>query len=192
MPYIPLNAGSYNCEAAVLWLHFSCSALRTPNDINNLEEEVLKMKYFKHPNVMSLIGVCENFCGGPSVVMPFMSNGSVLDYLKRERKSLVLDAEEEKSTVCIIMWSNNLDPLQCIGISNASLPNTALCFLAHLYVAYNDVFQSTYILHGPTLSIMCCILTTIITYCCVMYYRFLVFSLFSWECVYKLLREWST
>ena len=58
------------------------------------------MQYFKHPNVMSLIGVCENFCGGPAVVMPFMANGSVLDYLRRERKNLVLDAEAEKSMVC--------------------------------------------------------------------------------------------
>jgi len=48
------------------------------------------MQSFKHPNVMSLIGVCENFCGGPAIVMPFMANGSVLDYLRRERKSLVL------------------------------------------------------------------------------------------------------
>ena len=78
-----------------------CSGLGTPSDIHNLEEEVLKMQYFKHPNVMSLIGVCENFCGGPAVVMPFMANGSVLDYLRSERKSLVLDAEAEKSTVCI-------------------------------------------------------------------------------------------
>ena len=77
------------------------SGLVTPNDIHNLEEEVLKMQYFKHPNVMSLIGVCENVCGGPAVVMPFMANGSVLDYLRRERKSLVLDAEEEKSVVCV-------------------------------------------------------------------------------------------
>ena len=61
------------------------------------------MQYFKHPNVMSLIGVCENFCGGPAVVMPFMANGSVLDYLRRERKSLVLDAEEEKSAVCTVI-----------------------------------------------------------------------------------------
>ena len=88
----------------------------TPNDSLNLEEEVLKMQYFKHPNVMSLIGVCENFCGGPAVVMPFMANGSVLDYLRRERKSLVLDAEAEKSMVCICIltvWTH-------CGISNSS------------------------------------------------------------------------
>ena len=51
---------------------------------------------------MSLIGVCENFCGGPAEVMPFMANGSVLDYLRRERKSLVLGAvAENRCIVCI-------------------------------------------------------------------------------------------
>lgn len=74
------------------------------------------MQYFKHPNVMSLIGVCENFCGGPAVVMPFMANGSVLDYLRRERKSLVLDAEAEKSMVCICI----LTVWTLCGISNSS------------------------------------------------------------------------
>ena len=71
----------------------------TPNDIHILKEEVLKMQSFKHPNVMSLIGVCENFCGGPTVVMPFMANGSTLDYLKKERKSLMLDGEAKGNTV---------------------------------------------------------------------------------------------
>ena len=61
---------------------FTHSDVVTPNDIHNLKEEVLKMQSFKHPNVMSLIGVCENFCGGPAVVMPFMANGSILDYLR--------------------------------------------------------------------------------------------------------------
>ena len=46
---------------------------------------------------MSLIGVGENFCGGPAVVMPFMANGSVLDYLKREQKSSVQGAVAENS-----------------------------------------------------------------------------------------------
>ena len=76
----------------------------TPNDIHILKEEVLKMQSFKHPNVMSLIGVCENFCGGPAVVMPFMANGSTLDYLKRERKSLMLDGEAEGSMVRCMLF----------------------------------------------------------------------------------------
>ena len=100
-------------------MHF-CSGVGTPNDSLNLEEEVLKMQYFKHSNVMSLIGVCENFCGGPAVVMPFMANGSVLDYLRRERKNLVLDAEAEKSMVCTCLTAWTL-----CRISNSSLLNTA-------------------------------------------------------------------
>ena len=79
---------------------FTHSDVVTPNDIHNLKEEVLKMQSFKHPNVMSLIGVCENFCGGPAVVMPFMANGSTLDYLRRERRNLMLDGEAEGSMVC--------------------------------------------------------------------------------------------
>ena len=58
------------------------------------------MQSFKHPNVMSLIGVCENLSGGPAVVMPFMANGSVLDYLKKNRKNLLLDTTAEETMVC--------------------------------------------------------------------------------------------
>ena len=90
------------------YLLLSCifySGLFTPNDIYNLEEEVLKMQSFKHPNVMSLIGVCENLSGGPAVVMPFMANGSVLDYLKKNRKNLVLDAKAKENTVRVITYS---------------------------------------------------------------------------------------
>ena len=63
------------------------------------------MQSFKHPNVMSLIGVCENLSGGPAVVMPFMANGSVLDYLKKNRKIVVLDSKEKESMVRLVMYS---------------------------------------------------------------------------------------
>ena len=46
------------------------------------------MKDFKHRHVMPLIGVC--FDSGVGVVMPYMANGSVLNYLKKERESLLL------------------------------------------------------------------------------------------------------
>ena len=75
----------------------------TSNDIHKLEEEVLKMVSFKHPNVMTLIGVCENLSGGPAIVMPYMANGSVLDYLRRERRNLVLHARAKESMVCVVM-----------------------------------------------------------------------------------------
>ena len=52
--------------------------------------EVVKMKDFQHLNVMSLIGVCLDAGPGVSIVMPFMANGSLLDYLKKERDTLYL------------------------------------------------------------------------------------------------------
>lgn len=44
-----------------------------------------KMKKFNHPNVMNLIGVCIEVGKQPFIVMPFMANGSLLAYLKKER-----------------------------------------------------------------------------------------------------------
>ena len=42
---------------------------------------------FRHPNVMSLIGMC--FDGEmPLLIMPFMSGGSVLDYVTQNRENL--------------------------------------------------------------------------------------------------------
>ena len=60
--------------------------------------EVSQMQDLSHPNVMSLIGVCVDSSQGPSIIMPYMANGSLLDYLKKERKSLHLmfDAEIEE------------------------------------------------------------------------------------------------
>ncbi|XP_064389993.1 uncharacterized protein LOC135337904 [Halichondria panicea] len=59
-------------------------------DIQFLMSEIIKMKDFNHPHVMPLIGVCLDAGPGVSMVMPHMTNGSVLDYLKKERSGLKL------------------------------------------------------------------------------------------------------
>ena len=61
-------------------------------------EESLKMKNFQHQNVMGLIGLCLDAGPVPYIVMPYMANGSLLHFLKKERKNLVLstDADEEQ------------------------------------------------------------------------------------------------
>ena len=51
------------------------------------------MKDFNHPHIMSLIGVCLDTSLG--VIMPFMANGSVLSYLKREKAALLLSDEAD-------------------------------------------------------------------------------------------------
>ena len=57
------------------------------------------MKDLHHPNVMSLIGVCLDAGPGVSIVMPFMANGSLLDYLKRERNNLYIKDDAELDMV---------------------------------------------------------------------------------------------
>ena len=57
--------------------------------------EVSRMQDLSHPNVMSLVGVLLHSSQGPSIVMPYMANGSLLDYFKRERKTLFLNLDAE-------------------------------------------------------------------------------------------------
>ena len=66
--------------------------------------ECSKMSKFRHPNVLTLRGVCLD--GGPSpfIVMPFMSNGSLLAYLKKNRGTLVItqDIKDEEEVRIVI------------------------------------------------------------------------------------------
>ena len=70
------------------------TGLFTLTDVENLVSEIIKMQGFSHSHVMPLIGMCLNTNPGVYMVMPFMTNGSLLDYLKKERSSLVIRGEE--------------------------------------------------------------------------------------------------
>ena len=50
------------------------------------------MLSFQHPNVMSLVGVCLDD-EMPLLIMPFMSNGSVLEYIRHHKQELLLTSE---------------------------------------------------------------------------------------------------
>lgn len=51
-------------------------------------KEALIMKEFNHPNVMTLIGLVFTESRRPCLVLPHMSNGDLLKYVKDESKSL--------------------------------------------------------------------------------------------------------
>ena len=53
-------------------------------------KECSKMVKFDHPNVLNLIGVCLDGGPAPFIIMPFMANGSLLAYIKKNRQELVL------------------------------------------------------------------------------------------------------
>ena len=75
-------------------------ALFSKSDSETLQKEVTTMLYLKHPNVMSLIGVCLDG-EVPLLIMPFMSNGTVLKYVRQHRKELLLSSEEKQEKVAI-------------------------------------------------------------------------------------------
>ena len=60
----------------------------TLSDLEGVVSKIIKMKELSHPNLMLLIGVCLDSGPSVSVVMPYMINGSLLDYVRRERCSL--------------------------------------------------------------------------------------------------------
>ena len=73
-------------------------ALAPVSDKNKLLEEVRTMLSLKHPNVISLIGVCLD--GEiPLLIMPLMSNGSVLEYVKLNKEDLYISDTEEAQKV---------------------------------------------------------------------------------------------
>lgn len=69
----------------------------TLDDITAMIGESLKMQMFDHRNVLTLIGVSIDVGEAPCIVMPFMANGSLLSYLKKERPNLTIaeGADEE-------------------------------------------------------------------------------------------------
>lgn len=72
-------------------------------EVDAMLEEGLKLKHFQHQNVLSLIGVCVEASPAPYIVMPFMSNGSLLGYLRKEKSTLVLrdGADEDLVGQCL-------------------------------------------------------------------------------------------
>ena len=59
--------------------------------IKDLLKECAKMYKFDHPNVLQLTGVCLDGGPAPYIIMPFMTNGSLLSHLKQERENIILE-----------------------------------------------------------------------------------------------------
>ncbi len=59
------------------------------------------MKDFSHLNILTLLGVTLDNRGSPCLIMPFMSNGSLAEYLRKERirEELLLKEDVEVELV---------------------------------------------------------------------------------------------
>ncbi len=78
------------------------AGLFSVSSVQSMVCEMNKMQDLHHPHVMSLIGVCLDAGPGIAIVMPYMANGSLLDYFKKERGSLELDDDCEIDQVCVV------------------------------------------------------------------------------------------
>lgn len=47
------------------------------------------MKDLNHPNILKLIGVCLDGGPAPFIITPFMENGCLLSYLRKNRNTLI-------------------------------------------------------------------------------------------------------
>ena len=57
------------------------------------------MSKFNHPNVMRLVGVCIDGGESPYIVMPFMTHGSLLSYLRKRRAELTIANDDNMELV---------------------------------------------------------------------------------------------
>ena len=53
------------------------------------------MKSLHHQHVMTLKGVCLDGGPAPYVILPYMANGSLLSYIRKEQSNLVIIEEAD-------------------------------------------------------------------------------------------------
>ena len=78
---------------------YNFAALFSTSDAEQLAKEVSTMLQFEHTNVMSLKGVCVD--GDiPLIIMPFMTNGCVLEFVKHHKAELLCITATEAQVHC--------------------------------------------------------------------------------------------
>ena len=105
----------------------------TESDVQSAVQEIVKMKEFTHANVMSLIGVSMGTSmsgGAPLIIMPYMARGSLLSYLRKERKQLLLGANTDLTQVGAVQ---KLMMQMCLQISQG------MAYLASLRFIHRDL-----------------------------------------------------
>ena len=83
----------------VVIIFIMCTGLFSRSDVTSIVEECLIMSKFDNPNVLCLIGVCLDLGPAPCIIMPFMSRGNLLGYLKKERSTLTVSDGSDESLV---------------------------------------------------------------------------------------------
>ena len=103
------------------------------SDVQAAVQEIIKMKDFEHPNVMSLIGITTGAAisgGAPSIIMPYMARGSLLGYLRKEGDALKPRSDADVTHVGAVQ---KLLMQLCLQISKG------MAYLASLRFVHRDL-----------------------------------------------------
>ena len=72
--------------------------------VEDLFKECIKMINLTHPNVLTLRGVCIDRGPVPYIILPYMANGSLLNYLKKNKAFFMLsDCSQVNKILSIIL-----------------------------------------------------------------------------------------
>ena len=77
----------------------TCIGFFDETAVAELLRECAKMSTFNHSNVLTVKGVCLDGGPLPYIIMPYMANGSLLSFLKKERANLVLTKDADSMQV---------------------------------------------------------------------------------------------
>ena len=87
-------------------------------ELKQLVEEGVVMSNLSHPNVMKMIGVCVDGNNTPYLVMPYMSQGSLLTFLRKNREELTAmdQPQDTESRLKNVSQGKNLLFIQVLNI----------------------------------------------------------------------------
>ena len=96
--------------------------------VQELLSECAKMKNLNHLHVMTLKGVCLDGGPVPYIILPYMANGSLLSYLKKERSNLTvsmtgdISGKEEKQSQVSKTFFHRSGMIQHVATSYSGTP----------------------------------------------------------------------
>jgi serine/threonine protein kinase len=100
------------------------------------------MLTFDHVHVLTLKGVCLDGGPAPYIIMPFMANGSLLAYLRKNKKNVVISSKDAKNVSKL-----NVLMAICLSISHI-IKWHHCCFFTYtqLRILESDyIFRSCYV-----------------------------------------------